>query len=302
MDVENYRRFLEAIGHRIIVSRSGYWFNISRWFYESIPPFRVIAPDQAEINMLLRKYHVIGLKYCTNQNNGGKPSAIYLCQGKEYDLKNLHPKMRNKVRQGLRNCSVQPITFDYLHDHGVQLNQDTLIRQRRDDPILCQPDRWASLCQAGEEIEGAETWGAFVNGQLAAYMITFIIDGYSNILYQMSKTDFLASRANNALTFVATQAILNYPGIQGVSYGHASIRELPGLEEFKTRLGYKKWSVNYMVVLHPLVRFMLMNRIGDTMLTGMTRLLRDDDVLRRITGIVDIAKYSQIPSFGSEPG
>ncbi len=300
MNVENYRRFLEAIGHRVIASPSGYWFDISRSFYESIPPFRLIAPDRAEIKALFRQQRMIGLKYCGPPDHVGKRSWIYICREKDYDLKIIHPKMRNKVRQGLRNCTIRPLTFEYLHDHGMPLNRDTLERQGRDDPTFSQPAHWGRLCQTGQQIEGAGAWGAFVGDQLAAYMITFVTDGYSNILYQMSRTDLLASRANNALAFVATREMLASPGIQGVSYGQASIRELPGLEEYKVRLGYKKWPMRYVVVLHPLLRPILLSRAGDALLDGLNRIFPNHDVLKRINGILDIAIRSQNAGLSDE--
>jgi len=300
MNVENYRRFLEAIGHRVIASPSGYWFDISRRFYESIPPFRVIAPDRAEIDALLRQHRLIGVKYCAPQDHFGKHSWIYICRDKDYDLKSLHPRMRNKVRQGLRQCTVRRLTFDYLRDHGMPLNRDTLKRQGRDDAVLSQPARWARLCQFGQHIEGTSAWGAFVSDRLAAYMIAFVINGYSNILYQMSRTDLLGSRANNALAFVATREMLASPGIQGVSYGQASIRELPGLEEYKLRLGYEKWPMRYVVVLHPLVRLTLLRRTGHLLLGSLNRVFPDHDVLKRINGIVEIARQSEDASLSSE--
>lgn len=201
--------------------------------------------------------------------------------------------MRNKVRQGLRNCTVRPVSFEYLRDHGMPLNRDTLNRQGRDDPTFSQPARWARLCQAGRHIKGAGAWGAFVGEQLAAYMTTFFINGYSNILHQMSRTDLLASRANNVLAFVATREMLASPGIQGVSYGQASIRGLPELERYKVRLGYEKWPMRYVVVLHPLVRSILLSRAGDALRGGLNRLFPDHDVLKQLNGTVDIVRQSQ---------
>jgi hypothetical protein len=300
MNAENYRRFLAAIGHRIIASPSGYWSDVARWFYESIPPSRVMTFDRAEINALFRQHRVIGLKYCAPQDHVGKPSWIYIRQDKDYDLKSLHPKMRNKVRQGLRNCTVRPVSFEYLRDHGMPLNLDTLERQGRDDPLFSQPAGWARLCQAGQQIEGAGAWGAFVGDQLAAYMITFVTDGYYNILHQMSRMDLLKTRANNALAFVATQEMLASPGIQAVSYGQASIRELPGLQEYKVRLGYEKRPMRHVVVLHPLLGSIFLSRGGDALLGALNRLFPDHDVLKRLNGIVDIARQSRGAESGCE--
>jgi len=298
MNVKSYRRFLEAIGHQVIASVSGYWFDASWRFYKSIPPFRVITPSQAEVHDLFSRHQVLGLKYCAPPHHIGKLSAIYICRDKGYDFKNLHRKMRNKVRQGLRNCTVRPITFEYLYYHGMPLNRDTLKRQDRDDPTFSQQERWERFCRAGQEAEGAGVWGAFVGEQLAAYMVTFVINGCSNILYQMSRTDLLNSRANNALAFVATREMLASPDIRCVSYGQESIRVLPGLDEYKLRLGYEKWPMRHVVVLHPLLRVFLLSQAGKALLGGLSRLFPSWDALKLVRGIVDIARQS--PPSGQE--
>jgi hypothetical protein len=298
VNVENYRSFLEAIGHRVITSSSGHWFDISRAFYESIPPVRLIAPDREELMTLFRQHPIVGLKYCAPPSSLGRLSWIYLCRDSDYGMQTVHRKMRNKVRQGLGNCTVRPISFEYLHDHGMQLNRDTLSRQGRRDPMLTEPARWARLCQAGQRIAGACAWGAFVDGELAAYLIAFVINGCSNVLHQMSRTDLLDSKANNALAFLATRETIASPDIRAISYGHASIRGLPGLEEYKVRLGYEKWPMRYVVVLHPLIRFVLLNPLGDQLLGLLNRLLPGHDVLRRVDGILDIARESCL----REPG
>ncbi len=248
--------------------------------------------EREELNPLFRQRLVIGLKYCAPPSSVGKRSWIYVCRDNAYDMKSVHPKMRNKVRQGLENCTVRPVTFEYLHRHGMELNRDTLGRQNRRDPTFTEPARWARLCQAGQEIEGAIAWGALVDGQLAAYLIAFVIDSWSNILYQMSRTDLLDSKANNALAFVATREMMRSAEIQAVSYGHASIRGLPGLEEYKVRLGYERSPMRYVVLLHPLIRFLLLNRAGDALLSRLEQRVPEHDVMRRVAGIVDIAQES----------
>lgn len=302
MNVENYRRFLEAVGHRVIASPSSYWYDVAPSFFKSILPFRPISPNRAEINTLFRQHCAIGLIYYAPQHHVGKHSWFYIRRGKDYDLGCLHPKMRNKVRQGLRNCTVRPITFEYLCHHGMPLNLDTLKRHGRDDPAFSQPSGWVRLCQAGQHIAGAGAWGAFVGDQLAAYMITFITNGYSNILYQMSRTDLLHSRANNALGFVATQEMLASPGIDSVSYGEESIRDLPGLDEYKIRLGYEKQPVRCLVILHPVIRAVLLNRVGDLVLGCLNRLFSGRDFFKRLIGTIDVAKRSAVTVTYTNPG
>jgi hypothetical protein len=292
VNLDKFRQFLELTGHRVIQGAGGLWCEMVPMFYENIPFYQTINPCQAELDMLFRDHRVLGIKYRTREGNKGKRECIYVCD-KPYDMKSVHPKMRSKVRQGLRNCVVREVDFGYLHQHGLPLNRDTLERQNRDDTTFSQPARWAQFCDAGKRVEGASAWGAFVGDQLAAYMVTFITGEYCNILYQCSSTDLLPTKANNALTYVATREILSSSTITYVSYGQSSIRgDQEGLDEYKTRLGYKKRPVNFVVVLHPLLKLFLVGRLGNGLLGLLNRIARDHDVLKRARGIVDIAKQS----------
>lgn len=293
MNLDKFREFLELTGHNVIKSPSSLWCEMVPMFYESIPFYQTINPCQAEIDTLFRNHHMLGIKYRMHEGKKGKGGCIYICGDKPYDLKAVHPKMRNKVRQGLKNCVVREIDFGLLHDHGLPLNRDTLKRQGRDDGTFSVRSQWAQFCEAGKRVEGASAWGAFMGDQLAAYMVTFITGQYCNILYQCSSTDLLPTKGNNALTYVVTREMLSSSTINYVSYGRSSIREdQAGLDEYKTRLGYEKRPVDFVVVLHPLVKLLLVGGLGNGLLGLLSRMTRDNDYLKRIKGIVEIAKES----------
>lgn len=293
MNLDRLGQFLELTGHDIIESPSSLWCEIVPMFYESIPFYQTINPCQDEIDTLFRSRPMFGIKYRMREGNSGRRGCIYVCADKEYDLKALHPKMRNKVRQGLKNCAVQAIGFEDLYEHGFPLNMDTLKRQTRDDATFSQRSEWARFCEAGKRVDGASAWGAFVSDGLAAYMVTFITGQYCNILHQCSRTELLPTKANNALTYVVTKEMLSSSTIDYVSYGQSSIRgDQAGLDEYKTRLGYKKRLINFVVVLHPLLKPLLIGRLGDAVLGSLSRIARDNDFLKRVRGIVDIAKQS----------
>jgi len=292
MNIGKFREFLELIGHKVIASESGYWCEMIGLFYERIPFYETINPGEGELENLFRKHYLVGVTYRTLRDNKGKRSFVHLCDDKPYNLESLHPKMRNKVRQGLRNCVVRQIDFDYLHEHGMPLNRDSLRRQGRDEPVFTRGARWRQFCNAGKQVEGTAAWGAFVDNHLAAYMVTFVTDEYCSILYQMSRTELLPYKTNNALTYAVTKEMLSSPRISHVSYGRESIRDLPGLTEYKTRLGYKKRPVNCVVVLHSLLRPLLLARFSDKLLGALSRLGVNNDVLKRVRAIADIVKQS----------
>ncbi len=291
MNVNNYREFLERIGHHIIESESGYWFNQGLGFYESIPPFALINPSEDEIRHLFWRNRVAGIKYCTDVDKTGLPSFLYICEDKSYDLNTIWRKKRNRIRKGIRECHVCQIDFKYLQAHGIPLNEDTMARQKRSDLTFSDPAKWKRFCQAASQVEGALTWGAFVGNKLAAYMVVFIIDGYCNILHQMSCTALLSSNPNEALTFIATKEMLSLNGINCVSYGHESIRDLDGLDEYKVKMGYKKHQLHQVVKVHPFIKTIILSSAGQLALNGLEHLLPNSDFLKRTRGIINVAQH-----------
>jgi len=296
MDMNNFRRFLELIGHRVIESDSCLWCEMAPRFYESIPFYRCQILSQTETQALFQSQRVLGLKFRVRPGIRGSKGCVYICEAKHYDLESLHPKMRNKVRQGLKYCEVKQIDFDYLQKYGLPINQQTLTRHNRDDQLFSNPSNWARFCEAGKKVQGAMVWGSFYENQLAAYAVIFITGEYCNILYQHSRTDLLHTKANNVLSYIMTKELMSLPDISYVSYGLRSIRgEQPGLDEYKTRLGYKHWPVNYIVVLNPILEHFLLNRTAYGSIDLMCKIFPNNDFLKRARGIVEIAKDSYIP-------
>jgi len=292
MNVENFRLFLELQGRKVIESESGYWHDTGRSIYLSFPYHATIEPSKEEIEELFRKHRPLGLKYSTDKNVG-RPAALYVVRDKSYGPKDLHSMAKRGLKKGLRLCRVERIDFDYLREHGMPLNLDTLKRQGRDDPLFSRPDRWARFCEAGKRVEGASAWGAFVDGQLAAYQITFIIDDYCHVLHRMSRTKFLRCHPNEALDYTVIREMLSTPGIHCVSAGLQSILDLPGLDRYKLRMGYQKRRMNFVVVLHPLLEPLLLGRLGEGLLGVAGRLAPDNDALKRVIATVDIARWSR---------
>jgi len=292
MNVENFRLFLELQGRKVIESESGYWHDTGRSIYLSFPYHATIEPSKEEIEELFHKHRLLGLKYSTDKDMG-KPAALYVICDKSFDFKNLHRKTKSGVRKGLKRCHVERIDFDYLREHGMPLNLDTLKRQGRDDPLFSRPDRWARFCEAGKRVEGAGAWGAFVDGQLAAYQVTFIIDDYCHVLHRMSRTKFLRCHPNEALDYTVIREMISSPGINCVACGLQSILDLPGLDGYKLRMGYQKRRVNFVVVLHPLLEPLLLGRLGEGLLGVAGRLAPDNDTLKRVIATVNIARWSR---------
>jgi len=302
LNVENICQFYKRLGFHIIESPSSYWLNLGPRFYVALPPQTIIVnPDEDEMAKLCSQPGVLGLKYSTERSTrsptaaegDGQPGAIYLLSDKSYDLAKLSRSTRRHTRRGLKMCSVEQIGFDELKAKGMQANLDTLCRQKRDDPIFSQSRRWASFCHAGGAVEGAGVWGAFVNDELAAYAVTFITDDCCNILYQMSCTDMMQYRVNLALFYTINRKMLALPGINRICCGMTPIIDLPGLDTFKTRLGYEKRPVHFKVKLRPWLGRLLLNSAGRGALSLARRVAPDVYLLKQANGFLSIGRASR---------
>jgi hypothetical protein len=295
MNVEQFKRFLELQGKRVIASESGYWHDAGSRVYLSIPYTRTIDPDPAELADLFRRHHILGLKYSTSDQSRGQPGAVYVIRDKAYDLHSQKRTVRVCVQKGLEHCTVRKIDFDYLLQHGLDLNRDTMARQHRDDPLFSDPTRWACLCRAGQQVEGAGAWGAFVGKHLAAYLICFIIDDCCHFLHEMSCTDLHEFHPNHVLMYKVAREMITRPNIGCVSSGLQPIFDIPGLDRFKRYIGFEKLEWNYIVVLHPALQAMLLSRPGWGLLDTARRRFPKQDALKRVHAIVNIARLSLGP-------
>ena len=294
MNVEQFKRFLELQGKRVIASESGYWHEAGNRVYLSIPYTRTIDPDPTELADLFRRYRILGLKYSTLDRTRGQPGAVYVVRDKSYDLHSQKRTARACVLKGLGHCTVREIDFDYLLRYGLDLNRDTMARQHRDDSLFSDPACWARLCRAGQQVEGASAWGAFVGEHLAAYMIGFVVDGCYNILHEMSRTDLRDFYPNHVLQYTVIRKTITMPDIRSVSAGLEPIFEIAGLDRFKRYAGYEKLPRNYIVVLHPALRATLLSRPGWGFLNAAHRRFPKHDTLKRVHAIANLARLSLV--------
>jgi hypothetical protein len=293
VNIENFAHFLELSGRRTIKSESGYWYDAGGSIYLSIPHHETRSPTDGEIQALLRKHRIPGVKYSTKHGNRGKPGGVYILRDKEYDYQNLPRGAKRSILDGLEKCSVREISFDYLTKHGMALNLDTLKRQGRSEPLFTRPDRWEQFCSAGRQVEGAGAWGAFVDDQLAAYLVTFIIDDSVVILHSMSQTELMPFHPNHALQYSVVKEMLLRPEISLMCGANVSVIDLPQLRSYKQRMGWEILPVNFVVVFHPMVEALLLGRLGGGLFRAISRLARRSDKLKRMTAIVDMAEKSR---------
>jgi hypothetical protein len=292
MNYTEYAKYCRLLGYRVEETPHGIWIGISHGFFNRVPLYETTPPTEEELHTLFRRYPILGVHYAAEAGSQGKASHNFFVRDRDYDLKDLHPKSRKGVRRGLENCQVRPMSFDELHRLGMPLNLDTLARQGRDDPIFSDPNRWARFCQAGEQVEGAQAWGAFVADELAAYVVLLRMGEVVDIRYQMSRTDLMKLYPNPALNFIVTQTMICTPGVEAVYSGSPWLTTSKGLDDYKRYMGFDKEPVVFVVRLRPVVKRALFNWGGRQVIAALGRWLSDMEIYRQVQAVLDTAALS----------
>jgi hypothetical protein len=289
MNVEQLCEFHRRIGYSVIDNASSYWCGVNHLIHINVPRYQSINPPLAEVEALLLTHHLAAVRYSSLEQQG-KVGYLYLCEDKSYDLTKLSKRARRQIRKGLANCSVQEIDFDYLHAHGIPLNLDSIRRHGRDNPLYTRPERWAQFCDAGRRVEGARVWGAIVEGQLATYVVGFVVGDWVDLIVMMSRTDMWPLYPNHALIYSVTKELLSKPGVNHVGMGHSSLLDKPGIDLFKERMGFVPHEVNFVAVIHPWLRPFLLSGLGKGALMKVSHLVPQYEMLHRAAAVLEIAR------------
>jgi hypothetical protein len=250
MNAEVFAEWLNRQGHHVVKTASSYWFDQGPRVYQAFPYHHTIEPVEEELTRFLRDHSAIGLRYSTPlKARTGSISYHAVYEDSTYDLENLDRRSRQNIRRGLKNCVVEPISFERLADEGWTLEVDTLNRQGRQSRISQQA--WQNRCLSAGALPGFEAWGAIVKNRLGASLLAFQMDDCCTLLYKQCSRQCLSLRINNALSFVVTQTMVKRPEIRNILYGLHSLDAPPNIDEFKFRMGYKAKPVRQRVVFHP---------------------------------------------------
>lgn len=283
MSSDGYAQFVSAMGHQVRKAGGVYWFNVHPHIYMSFPFDREVNPSEMNWQEVLGKDGWAARFPC--ELALGRPSYRIITDQPDYKMEHLASKARNQTRRGLEQCEVRAVTFDELMIHGLPLNRETMLRQdRKIDSEF--DDYWHKYYTNAALAEGADAWGAFVGGELAAYLIAFCMEDVSHILIVRSSSRFLKQYPNNALIFGYLSHTLNKVAIREVSIGLESIQEgMDSLDHFKMGMGFRKQAIGQRIVLRPTLERMLTG-VGLQVAKGMLGDGWGNERLAKLAGLI----------------
>jgi hypothetical protein len=255
VDPSHFAGFLRATGHRVFEVGPAYWYDAAPAFFMSTPSHRLLRPDREVLRALFRRQPCLGLRFPGPLDGPGRPSYQIVCDRRDYRIEQLSANTRSKVRRGLRRCAVGPLTASEAAAEGRRANADTVARQDRRGPL--GERRWESFWNAAARTTGLEIWGARAEGELAAFLVTVLLDDRVEFLLARSRSDRLDAYPNNALIFTVAEEMLVKRGIRQITFGLEALEDVDALEDFKYGMGFRREPLRQRVVFHPLVRALL---------------------------------------------
>jgi hypothetical protein len=250
MNEEVFAEWMHRQGHRVYRTPSSYWYEAAPRVLQAFPYHWLIKPDEKEIRELLFQHGIAALRYSTPLDFPKGMISYHVVLHEPYELDMLKSQTRNGVKRGLKNFTVEKISFEQLATQGWVLQHDTLVRQDRLRSMT--QAQWECLCRSADGLPGFEAWAAISKEkELAAAVIICQIDAEFNVPYAMSHSRFLSDHVNNAIFYSISRELLGRKLGGGIFFTVQSLDAPPNVDEFKFRMGFEARAVRQRVDFHP---------------------------------------------------
>jgi hypothetical protein len=242
--------FFQAMGHRTWSRQGTLWIDAGRFSLVTIPCNVVISACRADLSRLLRDSgRLVALAIVADGT--GVVSSDFWMRDHAYSLASLQRQFRQQVvRQGHR-CTVRMVPWDELILCGLRVNQDTMERRGLKMHRCTTASGWAEVCRAAAAIPGLEATGCFVDGTLASFLVSWMVNADCHGLMMHRDSRFRATGAANVMVYEFTRMMLARPGVSGVTLGRGWFPAEPTIDRFKRHAGYVEEPLQLAVTLHP---------------------------------------------------
>ena len=278
--------FFQSLGYRVVQTRSCFWYSSQRFLFKSLPIHRNLDPSKSELAKVMFRGAALAVRYPGPFGEAKADGGIYVCSDRGYDFASLSANARSPTRRGLARCTVDQIDFNDLAAQAYPLISETNVRQTGKQPSLGEA-HWKSFCDVARRWPGLEAWGAFVDGELAAFIVAMLVEDCYYIHLQKSASALLKRYSNNALLFTVMKAALARPEVGWISNGQIALAAKEGLYHFKTSMGFDIHPFKEQVVFNPLVKPGLW--IGRAVSSRFSRIDPENLFWRRASKAFDLA-------------
>jgi hypothetical protein len=245
-----------AGGDQVHYHRGVWWRQVNPFFCLPCSTFQLIDPSESwpEWHRSLAGYMHLS---ATGTASNATFRAIVNDDVKNYSINTLNSKRNIRdVRRAVSNVEVSPIDRDILLHQGRRVHDSW--RQRVGWGQDRSGERFVDWVECVCDRPKRMNLGAFVGGELVAFMLPFATGNVVRIAFTASHTDFLKFRPNDALYHALLCIARQTPGITVAHFGAVSGK--PTLNDFKLRFGWIREFPAY-TKLNPLLKILAGERM-----------------------------------------
>lgn len=278
--------FFRALGHKIVQTKSCFWYSSHRFLYKNLPIHRCVDPSQAELTKVMVCGAALAIRYPGTPGDATADGGMYICSDPNYEFASLSANARSHTRRGLARCTIEQMDFKDLAVQAYPLITETNLRQTGKQPHRNE-SQWKSFCELAGRWPGLEAWGAFIDGELAAFIVAMLAEDCYYIHLQKSASALLKHYSNNALLFTVMKTALARPEVGFVANGQIALAAKEGLFHFKTSMGFEIHPFKEQMVFNPLIKPGLW--AGKAVTSRLTKIVPENLFWRRVSKALELA-------------
>jgi hypothetical protein len=258
--LEQYRNYLQLMGHRVIQTPSSLWIDVRPRVFQPAPAFTLCSISDEEARHVISIGNAVACRWFSagNKFNGSssdESSTLLYTVDPPYDMSKLQPRARTQTRKGLKSVRISKVELD---DEIIRLafpvyadNIRRLGLLKGDSRLNRKWNRWINAIRNSECVE---FWCAWQDQEIVGFSATVQTALGTEIVMQRSSYAALPLFPNNALIFSIIKDAFER-GSPIVSFGLSAFNgEKEGLRRFKAHMGFNVIPLNEHHALHPLVR------------------------------------------------
>ncbi|MBX3423890.1 MAG: hypothetical protein KF752_20220 [Pirellulaceae bacterium] len=175
-----------------------------------------------------------------------------------FELKNLQPRKRTTIRRALEACQIQLIPDVEADLERIRLINVSQAQRQANishtaesiERYTAQADDWRAQIRQEARLPGRQWWGAYIEGNLVAYLRSYQVGNRLVIQQVKSDTNYLKSSPVDALYYSVLSQAASDPSCDLIFNGepmHASLNQFKELYLFRA-VDLPVYSSNAMLI------------------------------------------------------
>jgi hypothetical protein len=212
------------------------------------------------------------------------------CDRKDYDIQILGKGKRRHVRRGLEQCEIRRVEPNWFARHGYPVYA-AAFRGYGKRPPMTEASFFATF-KRHAEYPGRETWGAFLDEQLVAWVSCLIVE--DSVIQSSGKShpSFLHAHPNEALIYTLTRHYLCDRKYRYVTGGARRLAHDTRVQDFLLEMGYRRIGSHLKVELTrptALLSSLHLDRVGFRL--GLAHVMKEQfEKIQAVSSAIRIAR------------